>query len=200
MFDTLGLLFGAILSFFRTCQSLLLETLALRLQLTVLKLHPTSKIFITELASELKIRVPDTFQLGAILPFFAFLASRKINKLRVFNTSEYSDSPRLQSLNCCVINGLHRILASLLHSCSTRTTPHYSLKIRRASDQRAAPSCLFIDQRLCLLGTRQQQALMCPAHRIEEGDAYLRKMLVQGAYVAVQSNSPIRLRLSPGGS
>jgi len=82
MFDTLGLLFGAILSFFRTCQSLLLETLALRLQLTVLKLHPTSKIFITELASELKIRVPDTFQLGAILPFFAFLASRKINKFR----------------------------------------------------------------------------------------------------------------------
>ncbi len=111
MFDTLGLLFGAILSFFRTCQSLLLETLALRLQLTVLKLHPTSKIFITELASELKIRVPDTFQLGAILPFFAFLASRKINKLRVFNTSEYSDSPRLHDLKVFIID---KITATLL--------------------------------------------------------------------------------------
>jgi hypothetical protein len=46
-----------------------------------------------------KSRVPDTFQLGAILPFFAFLASRKINKLRVFNTPDYSDSPRLQNSN-----------------------------------------------------------------------------------------------------
>ncbi len=32
-------------------------------------------------------------QLAAILPFPAFLASRKINNLRVFNTAEYSDSP-----------------------------------------------------------------------------------------------------------
>jgi hypothetical protein len=56
--------------------------------------HPR-KIFITELASEPRIRVPDTFQLGAILPFSAFLASRKINKLRVFNNREYSDSLRL---------------------------------------------------------------------------------------------------------
>jgi len=118
MFDTLGLLFGAILSFFRTCQSLLLETLALRLQLTVLKLHPTSKIFITELASELKIRVPDTFQLGAILPFFAFLASRKINKLRVFNTSEYSDSPRLHHLNTSVITKLQPFLVRSRSRCT----------------------------------------------------------------------------------
>ena len=39
------------------------------------------------------LRVPLTFQLGAILPCSAFLASRKINKLRVFNTHKYSDSP-----------------------------------------------------------------------------------------------------------
>ena len=63
---------GPILGFFCTRQSLLLENLAPRQQLTVLKLRPTSKIFITELASELKIHVPDTFQLAAILPFFAF--------------------------------------------------------------------------------------------------------------------------------
>ncbi len=37
MFHTIGFLFGAILSFFRTRQSLLLENLALRQQLTVLK-------------------------------------------------------------------------------------------------------------------------------------------------------------------
>ncbi len=43
----------------------------------------------------MKIRVPDTFQLGAILPFPTFLASRKINNLRVFNNPEYSDSSRL---------------------------------------------------------------------------------------------------------
>jgi hypothetical protein len=44
---------------------------------------------------KVKTRVPDTLQLGAILPCSAFLASRKINKLRVFNTREYSDSPCL---------------------------------------------------------------------------------------------------------
>jgi hypothetical protein len=43
-------------------------------------------------------RVPDTFQLGAILSYTAFLASRKINRLRVFNTPEYSNSPRLHHL------------------------------------------------------------------------------------------------------
>jgi hypothetical protein len=46
------------------------------------------------LANE-KSRVPDTFQLGAIPDARAFLASRKISNLRVFNTAEYSDSPRL---------------------------------------------------------------------------------------------------------
>jgi hypothetical protein len=40
-------------------------------------------------------RVPDTFQLAAILPFAAFLASRNINNLHVFNTLECFDSPRL---------------------------------------------------------------------------------------------------------
>jgi len=50
-----------------------------------------------------KSRVPDTFQLAAILPFFAFLASRKINKLRAFNKPDYSDSPRLHH---SVDNGL----------------------------------------------------------------------------------------------
>jgi len=50
-------------------------------------------------------RVPDTFQLGAILSFTAFLAGRKINKLRVFNTPEYSSSPRLHHLLLCVFVG-----------------------------------------------------------------------------------------------
>ena len=54
-------------------------------------------------------RVPDTFQLGAISPCPAFLASRKINNLRVFNPPQYSNSPRLQAVNFCVINGLDRI-------------------------------------------------------------------------------------------
>ncbi len=57
--------------------------------------YPPRKIFITELASEPRIRVPDTFQLGAISPCSAFLACRKINKLRVFNTPGYSDSLHL---------------------------------------------------------------------------------------------------------
>jgi hypothetical protein len=43
-----------------------------------------------------KSRVPDTFQLGAILPILAFLASREINKLHAFNGAEYSSSPRPQ--------------------------------------------------------------------------------------------------------
>jgi hypothetical protein len=53
-----------------------------------------------------KSRVPDTFQLGAISPCSAFLASRQINKLSVFNKPEYSDSPRLQGFNYFIINGL----------------------------------------------------------------------------------------------
>jgi hypothetical protein len=45
-----------------------------------------------------KPRVPDTFQLGAILSYRAFLAGRKINNLRVSNNAEYSNSPRLHHL------------------------------------------------------------------------------------------------------
>jgi hypothetical protein len=65
-----------------------------------------------------KSRTPDTFQLGAILPFFAFLASRKINKLRVFNTPDYSDSPRLHHLNASVINKLQPFLVRLRSRCT----------------------------------------------------------------------------------
>jgi hypothetical protein len=54
-----------------------------------------------------KSHVPDTFQFAAILPCSAFLASRKINKLRVFNTCEYSD-PRLHHIKASVINKLQR--------------------------------------------------------------------------------------------
>jgi hypothetical protein len=45
-----------------------------------------------------KARVPDTFQLGAISWYCAFLAGRKVSNLRVFNGSGYSDSPRLHHL------------------------------------------------------------------------------------------------------
>lgn len=47
------------------------------------------------MAGDLKSRVPDTCQLGAILAYTAFLAGRVFYKLRVFNSREYSDSPRL---------------------------------------------------------------------------------------------------------
>jgi len=42
--------------------------------------------------------VPVTFQLTAIWPFLAFLASRIFNKLRVFNTPLIFDSPRLHEI------------------------------------------------------------------------------------------------------
>jgi len=45
------------------------------------------------------LRVPDTFQLGAILQYRAFLASQVFNNLRVFNTREYSDSFRLHHVS-----------------------------------------------------------------------------------------------------
>src|SRR5215813_11229634 len=48
-------------------------------------------------------RAPATFQLGAISDSGAFCASRKINKLRVFNTHEYSD-PRLHHIKSFIIN------------------------------------------------------------------------------------------------
>jgi hypothetical protein len=37
------------------------------------------------------------FQFGAYLPFWAFCDCRIFNKLPVFNTRKYSDSPRLQT-------------------------------------------------------------------------------------------------------
>jgi hypothetical protein len=58
-------------------------------------------------------RVPDTFQLGAILPFCAFLAARKMNNLRVFNGPEHSDSPRLHHTKAFIINMLQNSLLSL---------------------------------------------------------------------------------------
>ena len=85
--------------------------------------YPPRKIFITELASEPRIRVPDTFQLGAISPCSAFLACLKINKLRVFNTPGYSDFPRLQNFNYFVINGLRGICGVHVPLASTRVTP-----------------------------------------------------------------------------
>ena len=48
----------------------------------------------SRLRRDAKIRVPDTFQVGAISDARAFCASRKINKFRVFNNPEYSDSHR----------------------------------------------------------------------------------------------------------
>jgi hypothetical protein len=48
-----------------------------------------------DLGRGLKVRVPDTFQLDAISDARVFWTSRKINKLRVFNTSKHSNSPGL---------------------------------------------------------------------------------------------------------
>jgi hypothetical protein len=59
-----------------------------------LGIKPHAKYGMTSWA---KTRVPVTFQLGAISPCSAFLACGKINNLRVFNTPEYSNSPRLHS-------------------------------------------------------------------------------------------------------
>jgi len=46
-----------------------------------------------------KSRVPDTFQLGAIPAFSDFGACPFFNNLCVFNTPEYSNSPRLHHLS-----------------------------------------------------------------------------------------------------
>ena len=59
----------------------------------------------------MKPYVPDTFQLGAIFACSAFLAFRKINKLRIFNTPEYSNSPRLHHFKVCVIYRLQLLYA-----------------------------------------------------------------------------------------
>ena len=66
------------------------------------------------LMGQRKSRVPDTFQLGAIPDARAFLACRRINNLRVFNTSEYSDSPRLHQIlrNAVVSSSLPHRLSS----------------------------------------------------------------------------------------
>jgi hypothetical protein len=50
-----------------------------------------------------KSRVPDTFQLSAILPLSAFWASREISNIRVFNTHEYSDSRRIHKFGDHII-------------------------------------------------------------------------------------------------
>src|SRR5215467_4152855 len=57
-----------------------------------------------------KTRVPDTFQFGAISDATAFRACRFFNKFRVFNSPEYSDSPRLHHIKSLVINRLRRFL------------------------------------------------------------------------------------------
>ena len=54
-------------------------------------------------------RVPDTFQLGAILEYAAFLAGRKTNNLRLFNRLEHSDSPRLHHLKPLIPRNLKGI-------------------------------------------------------------------------------------------
>jgi hypothetical protein len=59
------------------------------------------------LMGQRKSCVPDTFQLGAIPDAGAFLACRKINNLSVFNTPEYSDSPRLHQSFFLILKGLH---------------------------------------------------------------------------------------------
>jgi len=40
--------------------------------------------------------------------FLSFFAFSEINNLHVFNRAPNSDSPRLQSSNCFVINGLQK--------------------------------------------------------------------------------------------
>ena len=46
------------------------------------------------------------------MSYTAFLASRKINNLRVFNTPEYSNSPRLHNLLLCVFVGYFTVFGS----------------------------------------------------------------------------------------
>jgi len=62
-----------------------------------------------------------TFQIRSSWPkfcrFFAFLACRKINNLRVFNTREYFDSPRVHTSNYCVIYGLRHVSVLRIGNC-----------------------------------------------------------------------------------
>jgi hypothetical protein len=69
-----------------------------------------------------KSRVPDTFQLRAILPFPTPLASRRINNLRVCRTAKYFDSPRL-----------HHLLS--VHLERRRTTNFCNLLIKVIDDE-----------------------------------------------------------------
>jgi hypothetical protein len=65
-----------------------------------------------------KMHVPDTFQFGAISPFSAFLASRKIRNLRVFNKPKYSDSPRLHHKKPLFYEGFSTSLGTLQRRCN----------------------------------------------------------------------------------
>ena len=62
---------------------------------TAAKTRSAATVQTTVVREQVQTRVPDTFQFGAISWYCAFLADRKINNLRVFNSSTYSDSPRL---------------------------------------------------------------------------------------------------------
>jgi hypothetical protein len=68
-------------------QTLYRAAIAVRLQLTLL---------LDISRGRRKSDVPDTFQLGAISEDHAFCAYSEFSNLRVFNTHENSDSPRLQ--------------------------------------------------------------------------------------------------------
>jgi hypothetical protein len=71
------------------------------------------------LVGKRKSRVPDTFQVGAISEFSDFPASRFFYKLRVFNTREYSGSPRLHHsyslLFCGFFIGFCGALSATVH-------------------------------------------------------------------------------------
>jgi len=83
---------------------------------------PEKGDFPNKIGQNEKSHVPDTFQLTAFFPFSAFLASRKINKLCVFNNHEYSDSPRLHHFRqrkwCPELVEGH---TSIFRPCSTAT-------------------------------------------------------------------------------
>ena len=70
-----------------------------------------------------KVRVPDTFQLGAISPFSAFLASQKISKLRVFKAVVHSNSPRLQNILMVYITIMYDSKSFHRTAPSTAMTP-----------------------------------------------------------------------------
>ena len=89
-----------------------------------------------------KSRVPDTFQLGAISAFFDFRARRFFNNLRVFNTPEYSNSPRLHHLFLCVFIG---VLSILIPVVILEGFPFRPLQETQAHSirQNLPPSCIW---------------------------------------------------------